>query len=120
MKQKEKNINGELISLTFCIKCQRPFSGISCGHDTEIGGVENGGVNMGEILTGVSVVENFVSNVEEQVLVSEIEKFPWRISQSGRKKQVATVIFCRLCNCGYNKQVVFFEQINKQLLDDND
>ena len=42
--------------------------------------------------TDVIVVEDFVTEREESYLQSEIYKLPWRLSQSGRRKQVLAVL----------------------------
>ena len=39
-------------------------------------------------LEGVSVIQGFVDEVEEQSIVTEIDRTIWKPSQSGRRKQV--------------------------------
>ena len=39
-------------------------------------------------LEGVIVVEDFVNELEEQIIVTEIDRTVWKPSQSGRRKQV--------------------------------
>jgi hypothetical protein len=43
----------------------------------------------GSIFDGVSVVQEFISREQEQALVEAIDKQPWVVSQSGRRKQVS-------------------------------
>ena len=48
---------------------------------------ENGTLSQVQV-EGISVVQCFVSGEEESVLVSGMEKEEWKLSQSGRRKQV--------------------------------
>ena len=43
------------------------------------------------VLEGVTVVKDFVSELEEQMIVKEIDRTIWKPSQSGRRKQVTCV-----------------------------
>ena len=43
-------------------------------------------------MTDIIVVEDFVTEREESYLQSEIYKLPWKLSQSGRRKQVLAVL----------------------------
>ena len=44
-------------------------------------------------LEGVTVIQDFVSELEEQTIVKEIDRTIWKPSQSGRRKQVTSVWF---------------------------
>lgn len=86
-KHLNKDTRENLISLSFCINCQKHFHGPSCDHNTNLTS-DNYKID----LSGVTVIENFISKDEELFIVSEIEKFPWRVSQSGRRKQVVYIL----------------------------
>ena len=66
----------------YCIKCENSTtSETTCSTHRE-----------SLVPSGILVVENFVDQQEEGFLVSEIDKFPWKVSQSGRRKQVGHLI----------------------------
>lgn len=41
---------------------------------------------------GVYIEKNFLSLSEEQTLMKGIDEMPWQDSQSGRRKQVRTIV----------------------------
>ena len=79
--------NKELIAFQFCIECKEIFTSSWCSHDKDSHKTDK---STGEVplLDGVTVIKNFISKDEELYIMKEIEKFPWRASQSGRRKQV--------------------------------
>lgn len=44
-------------------------------------------------IEGLLLIENFITEEEEEVLVNKIDKFSWNLSQSGRRKQVLFFLF---------------------------
>lgn len=70
---------------TFCIRCGRTLQADQkCTH-RERG--EGPGTQDGVGLEGVSVILGFVTDIEEQTIVAEIDRTIWKPSQSGRRKQ---------------------------------
>lgn len=82
------NDHNKLKALRFCTKCQKLYSGIRYIQNTTT--MQNCSDHdcFQDIVTGITVIEDFVTKNEEATILAEIENFPWRISQSGRKKQV--------------------------------
>lgn len=39
-------------------------------------------------LKGLVLIENFLTEAEETILLKKIDNYPWNLSQSGRRKQV--------------------------------
>ena len=90
----------------FCVLCGDTFpADKECIHrkDLEKQGCEE--------LEGVIVIDDFVSELEEQSIVTEIDRTIWKPSQSGRQKQVdirkirfylLSYFFCHHSLHGYN------------------
>ena len=87
------NHKTSLKTLTFCVKCQklckktvlREFKE-DFFHDAVLDCSKHDCVE--DIVSGITVIENFITKNEEEFMLTEIDKFPWRVSQSGRRKQV--------------------------------
>ncbi|XP_028400446.1 alpha-ketoglutarate-dependent dioxygenase alkB homolog 4-like [Dendronephthya gigantea] len=77
-------------TLMFCIKCQELCS-TAVLQDDYLGKSEETCSKHDCIfqimVSGITVIEDFITKSEEEFMVEEIEKFPWRVSQSGRQKQ---------------------------------
>lgn len=43
-----------------------------------------------KLITGITVIQDFISEEEERLIVREIDQTCWKASQSGRRKQVWT------------------------------
>ena len=88
----------------YCTTCSRTFrKGTKCNHtDTDISEQK-----LLPTLDGIRVIGDFVNEEEESLIVAAIDKNEWKVSQSGRLKQVnfqfkhsSTVVFCnesKLC-----------------------
>lgn len=77
---------------TFCIRCGRTLQADQkCTHRERKG--EGPGTQDGVGLEGVSVILGFVTDIEEQTIVAEIDRTIWKPSQSGRRKQVKLITF---------------------------
>ena len=67
----------------FCILCGETFLvGQECLHRK---GIDDVNVK----LKGITVIQNFINEIEEETIVADIEKTVWKPSQSGRRKQVS-------------------------------
>ena len=69
---------------TYCTNCKRAWPSddpMTCPHHT----------GTGLTFDGVFIIPNFVNEQEELELVKEINRTPWILSQSGRRKQVVCV-----------------------------
>nr|XP_058948191.1 alpha-ketoglutarate-dependent dioxygenase alkB homolog 4-like isoform X1 [Pocillopora verrucosa] len=65
----------------FCILCGETFLvGQECLHRKDIDDVN-------VKLKGITVIQNFINEIEEETIVADIEKTVWKPSQSGRRKQ---------------------------------
>ena len=93
-KEENKNPKGldpkhekKLKHLTFCIKCQK-----SCPENTSHEDINAQNCSkhhcFEDVVSGITVIEYFITKDEEEFMLAEIEKFPWQVSQSGRRKQV--------------------------------
>lgn len=82
---------------TFCIRCGRTLQADQKCTRRERKG-EGPGTQDGVGLEGVSVILDFVTDIEEQTIVAEIDRTIWKPSQSGRRKQVKfiTLLFFKL------------------------
>ena len=80
--KQEKNLK----TLTFCIKCQKLCSKDMLQQDV----VESCSRHdcFEDVVSGIAVIEDFITKDEEEFILAEIQKFPWQVSQSGRQKQV--------------------------------
>lgn len=75
--------NGKTIQqYKFCIFCGETFLvGQECMHRKDI---DNEKIK----LEGITVIQDFVNEIEEKTIVADIDKTVWKPSQSGRRKQV--------------------------------
>lgn len=73
----------------FCILCGSTLpADQQCIHCKEPGNCKGDSIE----LDGVTVIRDFVSELEEQAIVTEIDRTVWKPSQSGRRKQVSHFI----------------------------
>lgn len=81
INSKQFNLSGE--SYVYCPLCNKAWSGWNSYSHYEHPG------HSGQSLSydGVYIDTNFLSNNEESMLVKYIDKLPWNLSQSGRRKQ---------------------------------
>ena len=87
----EEERSKKMRQYTFCIRCRRTLQADQkCTH-RERG--EGPGAQDGVGLEGVSVILGFVTDIEEQTIVAEIDRTIWKPSQSGRRKQVKLITF---------------------------
>ena len=95
-KKDDKTINlnhgKKLKTLMLCIKCQKlcletVLKENLCQNTAQTCS-EHGCFE--DVVSGITVIEDFITEKEEEFIVAEIEKFPWRVSQSGRLKQVGS------------------------------
>lgn len=88
---KDASHKNKIKTLMFCIKCQELCS-IAALQDDFLRNAEQACSKhdciFQDIVSGITVIEDFITTSEEEFMVAEIEKFPWRVSQSGRRKQV--------------------------------
>lgn len=78
----------------YCPSCKKIFQGdLSClpvdsSYVSSWCVYHEGGMACKDIVKGIHVFEEFISDKEEEFLVGEINKQEWKLSQSGRRKQV--------------------------------
>ena len=84
------NHETNLKTLIFCIKCQKLCSQTGFQEDFLQNSAQNCSKHdcFEDLVSGITVIEDFITKDEEKFMVEEIEKFPWQVSQSGRQKQV--------------------------------
>ena len=75
---------------TYCNTCSKAYLVWNDGHPT----------HSGECLDfpGIEVIERFLSEQEEKLLLEKIDNTFWMNSQSGRRKQVQLVLFVHYSN----------------------
>ena len=84
-----------ILCYDFCIICTATVhKGAKCEHISRTPTPSPGSESF-PVLNGIRIVENFVNEEEERQIVSEIDKSEWKMSQSGRRKQV----FSNSCHC---------------------
>lgn len=92
IKALEEERSKKMQQYTFCIRCGRTLQvGQKCTHRERK--CEGPGTQEGVVLEGVSVILGFVTDIEEQTIVAEIDRTIWKPSQSGRRKQVKLITF---------------------------
>ena len=86
------NHEDKLKTFMFCINCQK-----LCLDKENI--CQNTAQTCSEhdyfednVVSGITVIEDFITKKEEEFMVAEIEKFSWQVSQSGRLKQVGSYL----------------------------
>ena len=97
----------------FCPVCELAHSYYSFHHNRRIGSTnlvediceayshevclcqgDNDVISGGSIIVpGVHIRVNFLDTVQESAVVNHIEQYPWKVSQSGRLKQVSFISF---------------------------
>ena len=89
----EEECSKKMRQYTFCVRCGRTLQADQkCTHRERKG--EGPGTQDGRVrLEGVSVILGFVTDIEEQTIVAEIDRTIWKPSQSGRRKQVKLITF---------------------------
>jgi len=74
----------------FCLACQNAFMGDRCSAADSAAAGRLCSSHQGRAkfeISGVEIIENFVSATEELQLVADLDKLEWDTSQSGRRKQ---------------------------------
>lgn len=79
----------------YCLSCQQIFVGSLDDHLIQFGEMDwcriHNGLMSSMNVSGICVKQDFIDNEEEETLLNEINKQDWKISQSGRKKQVRSL-----------------------------
>ena len=104
------NHEDKLKTLMFCIKCQKLCLGkenICPNTCTEHDYFKD------NVVSGITVIKDFITKKEEEFMVGEIKKFPWQVSQSGRLKQVG-ILFCSASPPGHSRPNSMGKQLNWQ------
>jgi hypothetical protein len=86
----DSNHETKLKTLIFCVQCQKLYSETVFQEDFLQNSVQSCSKQdcFEDIVSGITVIEDFITKNEEEFMLAEIEKFPWQVSQSGRQKQV--------------------------------